>query len=267
MPQSATSVNLPAPIDNTAALRQALADYSAHFPEGYPLKRLITSVAWDVITRSWKVQGVFGLKSIIDVSLLNAKYKSVMEEMELSSVTNLRDAGAVHKVARDARKKALEGWDGYDIEVLPLDPFGMASLPRQPQASSRKKKSSAGVPPSASAELENSLSALVPSICWNGNTWVVEANFEEKPYFLSRDMFNAIMLYMSTVWGVQETRSFGSPLDPKSLLKAAGAARSKLLNDETFKRFTIEVPRTVSVSRIEVPLTSVGTLRRKYNWP
>ncbi|RXK41020.1 hypothetical protein M231_01651 [Tremella mesenterica] len=63
------------------------------------------------------------------------------------------------------------------------------------------------------------------------------------------------MLYMSTVCGVQETRSFGSPLDPKSLLKAAGAAWSKLLNDERFKRFGIGVPRTVSVSRIEVPST------------
>ncbi|RXK41019.1 hypothetical protein M231_01650 [Tremella mesenterica] len=130
MPQFTTSVNLPAPIDNTAALDQALADYSAHFPEGFPLKRLITSVAWDVITRSWKVHMTFCLNPFTDVALLNAKYGIVVAEIEQSSVTNLRDPWAVHKVARDAKTKALEGWDGYDIEVLPLDPFSMASLPR-----------------------------------------------------------------------------------------------------------------------------------------
>ncbi|EIW70212.1 hypothetical protein TREMEDRAFT_61971 [Tremella mesenterica DSM 1558] len=136
-----------APTDKIVlALTEQFTNMSAHFPEGAELFVIVAGLYWDKDSGFWSI--MCGWDPTDNIKAFRTAYYDTITRLESSESTNLRDAGAVHTVAINARAELLKKpkWHyGYDINSLLRDPYKSAHLPGQPPPSSKKWQSSVGV--------------------------------------------------------------------------------------------------------------------------
>ncbi|RXK41021.1 hypothetical protein M231_01652 [Tremella mesenterica] len=238
-----------APTDKIVlALTEQFTNMSAHFPEGAELFVIVAGLYWDKDSGFWSI--MCGGDPTDNIKAFRTAYYDTITRLESSESTNLRDAGAVHTVAINARAELLKKpkWHyGYDINLLLRDPYKSAHLPGQPPPSSKKWQSSVGVNTAITDKTPQA--ALTPSAAegYLDLSKVLECH---EPYHetLSVQMLKAIERFQAEVEKQQSQSQNPSsrPHDPYLLLRAAKAAQLVLSNDSFFENLTIRKPRIVN---------------------